>query len=297
MKYIMSTMPNNLYYSYLDSNDQIQTVILDRMKDNSYRSITFPNTITYAVKEGKNFEIVDSKVDMTNELSEMLYHDAYTKYDNLSEYEQRELNEYHSLDYNQIIDMFFGEYVDAINTVSERTVYKTKQLSVLSCKNQAVSNLQRTIKNAEYYIGELNRQLKVVDEHITYRTDKQARLDSQSETPVNNLYRNVSGNVFCYKIIDQNDNIFTTECQSCTHGENKCIVKVIKDDRGFYRYLSCDQADQSYWHCDDKLYVTNIKSALSDVKDKFMFEYNRSMSATKNNLINYRKQLQIWESL
>lgn len=85
--------------------------------------------------------------------------------------------------------MFFGEYVDAINTVSERTVYKTKQLSVLSCKNQAVSNLQRTIKNAEYYIGELNRQLKVVDEHITYRTDKQARL----ETPVNNLYRNVSG--------------------------------------------------------------------------------------------------------
>ena len=40
MKYIMSTMPNNLYYSYLDSNDQIQTVILDRMKDNSYRSIT-----------------------------------------------------------------------------------------------------------------------------------------------------------------------------------------------------------------------------------------------------------------
>ena len=219
---------------------------------------------------------------MTNELSEMLYHDAYTKYDNLSEYEQRELNEYHSLDYNQIIDMFFGEYVDAINTVSKRTVYKTKQLSVLSCKNQAVSNLQRTIKNAEYYIGELNRQLKVVDEHITYRTDKQARLDSQSETPVNNLYRNVSGNVFCYKIIDQNDNIFTTECQSCTHGENKCIVKVIKDDRGFYRYLSCDQADQS---------------ALSDVKGKFMSEYNRSMSATKINLINYRKQLQIWESL
>lgn len=103
MKYIMSTMPNNLYYSYLDSNDQIQTVILDKMKDNSYISITFPNTITYAVKEGKNFEIVDSKVDMTNELSEMLYHDAYTKYDNLSEYEQRELNEYHSLDYNQYV--------------------------------------------------------------------------------------------------------------------------------------------------------------------------------------------------
>lgn len=72
---------------------------------------------------------------------------------------------------------------------------------------------------------------------------------------------------------------------------------MIKDDRGFYRYLSCDQADQSYWHCDDKLYVTNIKSALSDVKDKFMSEYNRSMSATKINLINYRKQLQIWESL
>lgn len=43
--------------------------------------------------------------------------------------------------------------------------------------------------------------------------------------------------------------------------------------------------------------VTNIKSALSDVKGKFMSEYNRSMSATKNNLINYRKQLQIWESL
>lgn len=152
--------------------------------------------------------------------------------------------------------------------------------------------MNNRIGTAINFLSNLEDQKKRFLDALASRVEKEEQRDPE----YNYLYRYVSGNIFSYKVLEQIDNVYKTECQACSHG-SKCIVHVIEDDNKCIRYLSCDQSDQVYWHCDDEFFYKKLDNVVKHVKEKYMDSYSKSKDATSRNLEHYRQVLDLWNRI